>query len=636
MPAMTAANLITYALQIAAVAAIGAALPRLLGLTSPGARLGYYRALLLLCLTLPLVQPIGSLGWSISASDPAAIAPAAPSRAPVLTARLVEDVVAARLTEAAAWHGGDLVLGLYVGGVTWRLAWLALGLVAIRRLRTASAPLAVRSPSIQWAGDRIGAAAEFRVSRALAQPVSFGVRSPVVLVPSSFSGLDAASQRAMACHELVHVRRRDWVHTLLEEAVRAVLWFHPVIWWLLDRIQLAREQVVDREVVELTGSRREYLDTLLGLAAAPVLAAPRPASAFLRRPHLVERVALLLKETAMSRQRVVTTLCAMAAVLAAGTWLTVQALPLEAGQTAPKPGAGAQTAPRPGMVPGKDIPKKIHNVVPVYPPDAREQGVEGVVVIEATVDAAGTVTNARAVSSPHASLTTAALEAVRQWRFEPPARAPIMFTVTVRFALDETTGAHAAVNPAAVYPAAARQSGVAGAVLLAVTTDATGRPTDVRPVRGAPVLVEAAVDAVRQWKIDPPQETPTLAGVNVMPHAVDPAASAPLRVGGVIKPPTKITDVRPVYPQKAKDQGLQGVVIIEATIGADGKVLHGRVTKSAGGAPLPAPPPDEDRSFLDLDAAALEAVLQWGFTPTLLNGKPVPVIMTVTVNFTLR
>ena len=99
-----------------------------------------------------------------------------------------------------------------------------------------------------------------------------------------------------------------------------------------------------------------------------------------------------------------------------------------------------------------------------------------------------------------------------------------------------------------------------------------------------------------------------------------PPQQAPVRVGGNIKPPTKTRDVKPVYPAIAQSARVQGVVIIEATIGPDGKVNDARVLRSI---PL-------------LDQAALDAVKQWEFTPTLLNGVPVPVIMTVTVNFTLQ
>ena len=99
-----------------------------------------------------------------------------------------------------------------------------------------------------------------------------------------------------------------------------------------------------------------------------------------------------------------------------------------------------------------------------------------------------------------------------------------------------------------------------------------------------------------------------------------PPPQAPIRVGGAIKQPTKIKDVRPVYPPIAQSARVSGMVIIEATIGADGRVKDAKVLRSI---PL-------------LDQAALDAVKQWQFTPTLLNNVPVPVIMTVTVNFTLQ
>ena len=93
-----------------------------------------------------------------------------------------------------------------------------------------------------------------------------------------------------------------------------------------------------------------------------------------------------------------------------------------------------------------------------------------------------------------------------------------------------------------------------------------------------------------------------------------------LRVGGDIKTPTKIRDVRPVYPQEALDASVSGMVILEAVIDSQGNVRSARVLKSI---PL-------------LDQAALDAVREWRFTPTLLNGVPVPVMMTVTVNFTVQ
>ena len=96
------------------------------------------------------------------------------------------------------------------------------------------------------------------------------------------------------------------------------------------------------------------------------------------------------------------------------------------------------------------------------------------------------------------------------------------------------------------------------------------------------------------------------------------AESAQMRVEGV-QPPRKTRHVAPVYPPVALAARVQGLVIIEATIDPMGRVAHPRVIRSV---PL-------------LDDAALEAVRQWEFAPTYLNGVAVPVIMTLTVNFTL-
>jgi protein TonB len=104
------------------------------------------------------------------------------------------------------------------------------------------------------------------------------------------------------------------------------------------------------------------------------------------------------------------------------------------------------------------------------------------------------------------------------------------------------------------------------------------------------------------------------------PPAAPVALPAPVVVGGNIKAPARIKYVPPAYPDIARSNRVEGVVIIEAIIGADGKVEDARVLRSK---PL-------------LAEAALSAVRQWEYTPTLLNNRPTPVIMTVTVVFTLR
>jgi protein TonB len=114
----------------------------------------------------------------------------------------------------------------------------------------------------------------------------------------------------------------------------------------------------------------------------------------------------------------------------------------------------------------------------------------------------------------------------------------------------------------------------------------------------------------------------TCGSVDVVPPPppLPPPPALIRHVGGDITPPRKVVDVAPVYPPLARAARVEGLVILEAVIAEDGSVRDVRLLRSV---PL-------------LDAAAVEAVRQWRFTPTLLNRQPVPVVMTITVAFTLR
>jgi protein TonB len=95
----------------------------------------------------------------------------------------------------------------------------------------------------------------------------------------------------------------------------------------------------------------------------------------------------------------------------------------------------------------------------------------------------------------------------------------------------------------------------------------------------------------------------------------------PMRVGGDVAPPTAVTRVEPVYTDIARKAHISGIVIIETIIDRNGNVTDARILKG-----LP----------LGLDQSALDAVKRWKFKPGTLNGQPVPVIFTLTVNFQLQ
>jgi len=140
-------------------------------------------------------------------------------------------------------------------------------------------------------------------------------------------------------------------------------------------------------------------------------------------------------------------------------------------------------------------------------------------------------------------------------------------------------------------------------------------PEEIRPEEGLDLGVEGGVSGGVEGGVPGGVVGGVVGG---LPDAPPPVQQA-VRVGGQIKEPKKLKDIKPVYPDIAKQARVQGVVILECTISPQGKVTDVKVLR---GIPL-------------LDSAAIEAVRQWVYTPTLLNGVPVPVIMTVTVNFRL-
>jgi len=105
------------------------------------------------------------------------------------------------------------------------------------------------------------------------------------------------------------------------------------------------------------------------------------------------------------------------------------------------------------------------------------------------------------------------------------------------------------------------------------------------------------------------------------PPPPPPAAKKPVRIGGKIQQPLLVKRVEPEYPQIAANAHIQGVVILEASVGEDGSVTDVTLLRSAN--PL-------------LDREAMIAVKQWKYSPLVLNGIRVPFVLTVTLSFFLQ
>jgi TonB family protein len=402
-PSLLTARLAAYALQAALVLGVGLLLPNLFRLRNPRACLYYWQGLLLAVLALPLLQP--EPGRMVFAGDLGGL---------TVTASWL-DGLAASGAEEETWTTDRLLL-LAIGlGALVRFAWLGLGLSRLRSLRRDAVPAAL-SPTATRAFDDAGTRARLLVSGRVEGPLTFGWRDPVVLLPAGILELDPEAQRGIVCHELLHVRRRDWLWALFEEAVRALLWFHPAVWMLLARIALSREQVVDREVVRRTGSRRAYLEALRAVASRSWQAAV-PGLPFFHRGHLRERVIHLCQEVPMSRPRIATLMATFAGLLALTAILGILAFPMTGT-------AWAAAAAKPVQIEG-DIqpPQPLHPMVVHYPAKEKLLKIEGQVISEVVIDEQGKVVSVEVKqSSGNANLDQAAGYALWQQTYLPATR----------------------------------------------------------------------------------------------------------------------------------------------------------------------------------------------------------------------
>lgn len=201
-----------------------------------------------------------------------------------------------------------------------------------------------------------------------------------------------------------------------------------------------------------------------------------------------------------------------------------------------------------------------------------------------------------------------------------------------------------------VYPPLARQARIQGSVILQVKINKSGDVENVQLFSGHPMLAPAAIDALRQWKYKPyllngepvevetrvtvnftlPEKRPVKGVVGDMPGGIPPGGGmAPalddanhprrVRVSQRVMAARLLTKVPPEYPAAAKDQRIQGEVLMAAVIDREGRVSS---IQLISGHPLLAP-------------AAIDAVKQWKYRPYLLNGEPIEIETQITVNFSL-
>lgn len=272
----------------------------------------------------------------------------------------------------------------------------------------------------------------------------------------------------------------------------------------------------------------------------------------------------------------------------------------------------------------------LHRAPLDYPRAAMLKGVQGPVVVEVNVDEEGLVTDARVLSGP-SELRNAALRSVLDWHFSKQMHLPGVTQVTVEFQLPPTrpaanvTAAKARIENQRVERIQIQGlTGPAHDTLLSRLPIREGEEINSDLYDRLAVEVQAFDEHLRVLLIRQPDGVTVDIAPRPVPRSLPgrPAAlPAPtsINVGGNAQQAKLVRQVRPAYPPEAKAAGIQGLVRMKAVIGRDGQVKNLDL--------LSGPP--------ELAPAAMEAVKQWVYQPTLINGEPVEVVTQIDVNFTL-
>lgn len=408
-------NLAAYSAQLAALAVTAAIVTSLLRVHTPRATLRFWQVLMAAALVLPLLQP-----WTNS-----------PGKAVQSSITFMSSAVAGDAPAASPRDPAALIATVLIAGMAVRLAWLGVGFVRLRSIRRRAMPAAPLDDLVLGLKRDLRAHADVMLSDEVDGPATVGWWRAGVLLPRRVLQLPPAVQKAVLCHELIHVRRRDWLATVVEEVWCAVLWFHPGARLMSTRAGLAREMLVDEETILHTRDRRAYAEALLAFSD------PQPhligATALIGRRHLSQRIALIAQEVSMSRRRVALLLSLSASVVAVATLSAATWVPMVSSQAQPervyKPGSGVT------------LPSVVKEVKPVYTAEALQQKIQGSVWLAIVVLANGTVgdvTVTRSLDEKY-GLDQEAIKAARQWIFKPGTKdgksVPVQVTLELTFTL---------------------------------------------------------------------------------------------------------------------------------------------------------------------------------------------------------
>ena len=553
-------------LKVSLVILAGLALAAALRRHSAAARHSIVASAILCALAMPLLELIVPT-WGVmmpgSAAAPAPPAPASGERsataAPAIT---VSETVTVASPSESRFRLSEWLAPTWVIGAVFSLAILGVGLTRLTFL--ASRARAVESGKWTELADAIGRELGLRRPVRLLESdhpsllVTWGLLQPKVILPRAARSWTEDRVAIVLRHELAHIRRGDWVAQMAGEILRTAYWFNPLLWIACDRLRQESEQACDDEVLTSGVAGPDYATHLLELARLlKAEAAPRLPAPAIARTSSLER-----RIRAMLDARLTRTPTSRVARLATGAALMTFTVAVAAAQTGPVSFSGTVLDET-----GKPVPDATVALINAQTRAKFEVKTDSTGKFQFVPLPADTYALQTAMPGFKKAEDTVSLTGKKVTRDVTLNLGELQETISIR-----------------------ASQGEAGATEAPESSEK--RDASLKFVEGARGKFQELVAGCR-----------------------------PTNIGGNVRPPRKIKDVKPVYPAGMRETGTSGKVLLKATIATDGTVRDVQVVKSV---------------HPDLDNSAMDAVRQWLFDGTMLNCNPVEVTMNVSIDFGIQ
>ena len=483
------------------------------------------------------------------------------------------------------WLGGTIVAGVVLAAGATRIAWLISGSRPTAATRCISA------------AEEIGHLLRLKRRFCLLQNDravlgTLGVVRPRIFLPFEAEQWSEERIRVVLTHELAHVKRFDWLVQVFAELVRAVYWFNPLVWLTCRRLRAESEIACDDVVLNNGFDPKDYAAHLLDLARTLKNSnqAWSPVLAMSRSPNLERRFVAMLNSSlnhgSVSRAAlfVICTVAIFVTLPLAATRASAELRqPVTAPVLLPTAIAPVEKPPLTGAVPV--AARRSSAPRPTSPP--APQGL-------ADGRLYGTVSDSTGAVVPGVTLTVATMERIPNG---------IRETAVMTSMTDEAGVFEFPALPEGQYSLKADLPGFTSVrkTWIEIKPSQSIRENIILFVGNIVQRVE--VNAVGQPK-----------------PRVPPGTRQRIRVGGYVIAANLIKQVKPVYPQSARDAGIEGTVHLQGIIGTEGNFITLRVTSNNNS---------------ELANAALEAVKQWRYKPALLNNEPIEILTEIDVDFKL-